>query len=118
MTIAVTVTNGIGATVGTLFAFDRVATVTLSGLASAYNSAGVTGYLTMPDGRRRMATAATGTQTAGALSLAFNLDTSAVAGMFEGVNQTNQRLRLRVIVTATDEVVCDALLPIVPGVNL
>jgi hypothetical protein len=115
MTSTVAVTNGVGVQTGKLFAFDAVSTVNLTGLASAYNGLALTAYVTTRDGRIALAPLATATAGTTTASFAFDFRTAPCRGLFSTGAETNQEVRLRVIVTATSQVVCDALLDMVPG---
>jgi cell pole-organizing protein PopZ len=115
MTTTVAVTNGVGVQTGKLFAFDAVSTVNLTGLASAYNGLALTAYVTGRDGRIALAPLATCTAGTTTASFAFDFRTGPCRGLFSTGAETNQKVRLRVMVTATSQVVCDALLDMVPG---
>ena len=115
MTSTVAVTNGIGVQTGKLFAFDAVSTVNLTGLASAYNGLALTAYVTSRDGRIALAPLATCTAGTTTASFAFDFRTNTCRGLFATGAETNQEVRLRVMVTGTSQVVCDALLDMVPG---
>ena len=115
MTCTVAVTNGVGTQTGKLFAFDAVSTVSLTGLAAAYNGLALTAYVTTQDGKTALAPLATCTAGTTTASFAFDFRTRTCRGLFTAGNQTEQTVRLRVMVTATSQVVCDALLAMVPG---
>ena len=114
MTSTVVVANGVGRQTGTLFAFDRESSVAVSGLASAYNGHACTAWVSSLDGATKLATA-TATPSSGDATFAFDLDTAAVLALFQYGLAANQSLRLRAVVTATDEVVFDAPVTMVPG---
>ena len=114
MTSTITVTNGVGRQTGSLFAFDRASAVAVSGMASAYNGHACTAWLSTLDGATKLATA-TATPTSGAATFTFDLDTAAVLALFSTGLAGNQSLRIRAVVTATDEVVFDAPVTMVPG---
>jgi hypothetical protein len=117
MTTTVAVTNGIGVQTGRLFACDAVSTVTLTGMDSAYNSAALAGRITTRDGRTALAATASATQASGAASFAFAFNTAACRALFATGAETAQTVRRRVIVAATDAVVADALMTMVPGID-
>jgi hypothetical protein len=116
MTTAITVdANGIGRAAGPMFAFDRAATLALTGLAAAYNGLPVTAYLSTQDGHTALAAHAHGSPAAGAVSVTFDLDTAACLTLFSAGLECATPVRLRLIVTATDEVIADAVVSMHPG---
>lgn len=115
MTSTIAVTNGVGAQTGKLFAFDAVSTVTLTGLAAAYNGLALTGYVTSLDGKTALAPLATCTAGTTTATLVFDFRTRPCRSLFAQGNQTEQSVRLRVLVTATGQVVADATCAMVPG---
>lgn len=114
MTVAVTVSGGVGVASGPLVAFDGACTLEVSGLAAAYDGQELTAWVATPDGRIKMA-AATGAPAAGAVSLVFDLDTDESAAVFLAGGWKAQSVRVRAVVTATDEVAFDCLCTMEPG---
>ena len=114
MTSTIAVTNGVGLHTGTLFAFDRACAIAVTGLASAYNGLPCTVWLATLDGSSKLATG-TVTPAGGAATIALDLDTAAMRDHFTTGADRNQTLRLRAVVTATDEVVFDAEVTATPG---
>lgn len=116
MTTAITVTAGLGETTGKLVAFDRAASVALTGLASGFYSTAVTGRLTTLDGHTALATDATGTvSSGGAVTLSFDTDTDAMLVHMGPGRARNYSALLTVWATATGAVCCRAELPLVMG---
>lgn len=115
MTSTITVTNGIGVQAGRVAAYDQASVFSITGISAAFNTLAVTGLLTTADGATALAPAATGTVTAGAVSLTFNTHTDAMAALMPSGRASEGAARLTVFVTSTAADCCVAPILITPA---
>lgn len=115
MTSTITVTNGIGVQAGRVAAYDQASVFSIAGINTAFNNLDVTGLLTTADGATALAPAATGTVTAGAVSLTFNTHTDAMAALMPSGRASEGAARLTVFVTSTAADCCVAPILITPA---
>lgn len=117
MTTIITVTNGIGTQAGRVGAYDRAAAFAITGLATEFYSAAVTGLFTTADGATALAPLATGTVSAtGTVTLTFDTDTAAMATLMGG-RQDDAAARLTVYATATESNACLAAVKVSPAAD-